>query len=277
LQKLTQVFDYDIWYIDNFYDDPDQIRNYALSLNFSRSNYSPHPGIRSRKMSLKDNYESNYDLEVFYLKFLNLLKQKIDIFNIDNFFDIETTFHKIWNFSNNFDSILNTGFIHIDLLESSIIGKQTFAGLVYLNKKTCPNSGTSFFKMKCTQKDKIKITECDNFELFNSLFKEDDIKLFHSRFDNIIDNDKEINYEFFFKNYAKIYNSPFPKFIKKKYLNEFLNYKKIVDSKFDKVVEVENVYNRLVIYDSNYFHTASNFYIDDFQTRLTQPFFITMS
>ena len=51
--------------------------------------------------------------------------------------------------------------------------------------------------------------------------------------------------------------------------------KKLVESKFEKILEVENVYNRLVIYDASYFHTASHFYVNDFEDRLTQPFFIT--
>ena len=59
-----------------------------------------------------------------------------------------------------------------------------------------------------------------------------------------------------------------------KYLNYFLKNKEIADSKFEKVIEVENVYNRLVFYDSTYFHTVNHFYVNDFEDRLTQPFFI---
>ena len=238
MQKLTRVSNYDIWYLDNFYDDPDQVRKYALSLNYSRSNSDLFPGVRSGLT------------EEFYSYFLKLFNDKISLTS----FDIASGFHKISILYENLNSNLNTGFIHVDLFDHFLKGKKTFAGLIYLNKKTCPTAGTSFFKMKCTTGDKIRIIDGDNFNLFNSL------------------HDNGLHHDIFFHEYIKVYNP----FLKRKYLNDFLENKEIVDSKFEKDIEVQNVYNRLVLYDSTYFHTASHFYANNFEARLTQPFFIKM-
>ena len=67
MQKLTRVSNYDIWYLDNFYDDPDQVREYALSLNYSRSNSDLFPGVRSGLT------------EEFYSYFLRLFEDKISL------------------------------------------------------------------------------------------------------------------------------------------------------------------------------------------------------
>jgi hypothetical protein len=248
LQKLTQVSNYDIWYLDNFYDDPDHIRDYALSLHYIRNENTPFPGTRSEELSKKMCVDGK-----FYSYFLEKLDQKILPFNINDCLDISTGFHKIPIIDDNLKSILNTGYIHVDLLEHRIHDKKTFAGLIYLNKVALPNSGTSFFKMKCTSDKKIKIIDSDNFKLFNSIFD-------------------GYNYDILFDEYVNLYNP----FVKRKYWNWFLENKQFVDSKFEKVTEVENVYNRIVLYDSSYFHTSSHFYVNDFEDRLTQPFFIKM-
>jgi hypothetical protein len=238
--------------LDNFYDDPDEVRNYALSLNYNKHKSTLYPGIRS---GLIDNKQVNDpNLKQFYSYFLKILNKKIGIFDINDCFNISTGFHKIPVFSNNLKSILNTGFIHVDLFEYFIVGKKTFAGLIYLNEKTCPTSGTSFFKMKCTKDNQIKITDNNNLELFNSLY------------------DNGLHYDILSNNYSKLYDP----FLKRKCFNYFVKNKKMVDLKFEKLFEVENVYNRIVLYDSKYFHTASHFYVNDFEDRLTQPFFIKM-
>jgi len=248
LQKLTQVSNYDIWYLDNFYDDPDHIRNYALSVNYNMDKPNLYPGIRTNEMCKKVCND-----EKFYSYFLEELSKKILHFDLDDCLDISTGFHKIPIIDHNLESILNTGYIHVDSLEYRLKypNRKTFAGLIYLNKVTRSNSGTSFFKMKCTENKNIKINDNNNYKLFNSSFDGYD-------------------YEILFDEYVNLYNP----LTKRKYWNLFLRNKQFVDSKFEKVIEVENVYNRIVLYDSSYFHTASHFYVNDFEDRLTQPFFI---
>ena len=248
MQKLTQVSNYDIWYLDNFYDDPDHVRDYSLSLDYSRDENAPFPGTRSEELSKNMCVDSK-----FYSYFLEKLDQKILPFNINDCLDISTGFHKIPIYDNNLKSILNIGYIHFDLFDHRMHGKKTFAGLVYLNKVAHPNSGTSFFKMKCASDEKIKIIDNNNYELFNSFFDGYD-------------------YNTLFHEYVNLYNP----FVKRKCWNWFLENKQFVDSKFEKITKVENVYNRIVLYDSSYFHTSSHFYVNNFEDRLTQPFFIKM-
>lgn len=250
MQKLTQVSDYDIWYLDNFYDDPDQVRNLALSVTYESFGNSSYPGIRCETMELNKKCEDN-NLNNFYSYFLNLFDKKISILrNVE--FDIQTSFHKIPVIHSKFNSVLNTGYIHTDLLEYiQKTNKKTFAGVIYLNKDASPNSGTSIFKLKGTKDKKIKLIEGDNFQLFESSFEGYD-------------------YENLFSEYTNLYNP----FIKRTHWNYLSENKQFVDSKFEKVLSIENFYNRLVLYDSTYFHTASNFYVNDYEDRLTQPFFI---
>ena len=44
---------------------------------------------------------------------------------------------------------------------------------------------------------------------------------------------------------------------------------------FEKTHEIDNVYNRLILYNSNYFHSASNLFCNNFDPRLTQVFFMS--
>ena len=252
MQKLTQVSNYDIWYLDNFYDNPDHVRNCALTSNYINEKNNSYPGIRSEGM-YSDKEWKNKNLKDFYFYFLNTLNEKISLFNVNDCLNISTSFHKISVISNNLKSYLNTGYIHVDLLDYRFKNKKTFAGLVYLNKTVNSNSGTSFFKLKSSSTETPKIIDSNNFELFNSSFGEYD-------------------YEFLFNEYINLYNP----FLKRKYWNHYLKNKQFVDSKFEKITEVQNVYNRLVLYDSTYFHTASHFYANNFEDRLTQPFFIKM-
>ena len=250
MQKLTRVSNFDIWYLDNFYDDPDHVRDFAIQPDhFYRNNNDLWPGSRIGDIRFK--YEEKY--QKFYSYFLEKLDEKIPLFNVNDCFSIKTTFDKSPIADNNLKSILNTGYIHVDLFNGERPDSKKFAGVVYLNKVAHPNSGTSFFKTKYMTDEKIKITDNNNYELFDSFFD-------------------GYGYNNLFGEYVNLHNP----FVKKKYQNYFLKIKQFVDSKFEKVIDVKNVYNRIVLYDSNYFHSSSHFYVNNFEDRLTQPFFIEM-
>jgi len=57
-------------------------------------------------------------------------------------------------------------------------------------------------------------------------------------------------------------------------LNIYQHEMLIHNSKFEKTLEFKNVYNRLVMYDGEYFHRESNFFANEYEPRLTQVFFI---
>ena len=118
MQKLTQVSNYDIWYLDNFYDNPDQLRDYALNLPYIPS-FSTYPGIRTPNLSMSGDYQKE-----FSLYFIEKLENEIPFFNKDKCLDITFGFHKIPLLYHDMSSILNIGFIHVDLIEEVLETKK---------------------------------------------------------------------------------------------------------------------------------------------------------
>lgn len=116
---------------DNFYNDPDKVREFALSLDYAPSKDGSWPGKRTSELVEID--------DKFMAKFCHKL--------ISYFFDLESTqirwkissqFQLIEPYDNNKDSIKNSGWIHYD--------NALFGGLIYLNKNPNPLSGTSLYK-----------------------------------------------------------------------------------------------------------------------------------
>jgi hypothetical protein len=255
--------------IDNFYDDPDDVRNFALSENcfYLRSKTEGYPGLRTQGFNYKRTFKSCPHIKEYvmykkyYINFLNVLKKKCSLFNPDNYIFRELSFHKTPLFSKSKYSKLNTGFIHTDNYQykSKNLNRKCYAGVLYLNKEVHnPNSGTTIFKLKQSSEQDIKFFNPVNYSLFFNLkFKKYNEDVFLSS-NNI------------FWEYQEMYNT----FLKKeKHLKKYLYYKNIFDSEFEPVKNFENVYNRLVIYDSTYFHTATEAFVNDFEDRLTQVFF----
>ena len=229
----------DVIVIDDFYPDPDSVVNYALSQKFSSNIDSNWPGKRPPKM------DDNCDIVI---SFLNLLKNKtnVDVFN----YDLETSFHKTYIFSSFKNSSLNSGFVHTDLYENYFIdGKKTLSGVVYLNKKSIKSSGTSFYKLKNYTNN---ISDPSTNKKFADLRRE---------------------YDYYFNAYKNmLYSSYIPK---PNHAIDIIKIKDKFDDLFEKTHEIDNVYNRLILYNSNYFHSASNLFCNDFDPRLTQVFFMS--
>jgi hypothetical protein len=117
--------------VDNFYDDPDSIRNYALSLDYISSDNkikSNFPGERTPCLSTVDE-------NFYYSSIQRLLSCFFDISSSTRWI-AETYFQKIFSFHENKNHCMNTGWTHRD-------DGRDFAAVVYLNKNTYPNSGTS--------------------------------------------------------------------------------------------------------------------------------------
>ena len=116
--------------VDNFYDNPSEVREFALSLEYGNiiGNY---PGIRTDTL---DKIDSN-----FYDSFC---KKLFSLFYSEDTSEwkVETTFHKIYPYD---DEELNVGEIHKDDIKDI-----DFAGLIYLNINPLTGSGTSFYRYK---------------------------------------------------------------------------------------------------------------------------------
>lgn len=112
--------------VDNFFEDPDKIREFALSLDFDQvGNY---PGYRTKNLD-----EINQDL------YNSISKKILSLFyNVEEILDyeIDTYFQKIYSYDDNIIDEINSGWYHID--EDSIS-----AGVIYLNSIVFPHAGTT--------------------------------------------------------------------------------------------------------------------------------------
>ena len=108
--------------IDNFFDDPDTIREFALKQDF-KVNGEQYPGSRTDEL---------LDLDINL--FLNITRRLMSVFTDKKFSaDIDIRFQKV-------ESDWKEGWIHDDH------DKYTF--ILYLDKNPPKNSGTSFFETK---------------------------------------------------------------------------------------------------------------------------------
>ena len=109
-----------VW--DNFYDNPDEIRDYALSLDFNKTGH--FPGARSERIE-----DINYEMfKKMSLKFLSLVVEPEN--GVDS--TVLTQFQKI--------DPMGRGLIHKDGMDSVV------AGVVYLDPWPDLGSGTSFYR-----------------------------------------------------------------------------------------------------------------------------------
>ena len=111
--------------VDNFFDNPDFIREFGLSLPKQPDNEGRWPGVRSRPLhEINDQLSCSLLLKVFSVYF-DLSYQNV------NWSSSKVYFQQISKFDNSKQSDKNTGWIHTDTDEN-------LAGLVYLNPKIEP-------------------------------------------------------------------------------------------------------------------------------------------
>ena len=197
--------------VDNFYNDPDLWRDFALSQEFFKGDRGNWPGLRTELL-----HRLNYDLfTVTMKKLLFILKD----YGITEVKELQTGFQLI-------DSSYGRGWVHDD--------DPTFqvAGVIYLNKNAPLGSGTTVYED----------SNDFNGELYTKAFAED----VHQA-------------------------SPEDRATYAKYREEQVAH-------FKKSIVVENVYNRLIMFDSRCWHSADNFFgtLPE-ESRLTQVFFIKAS
>ena len=64
-------------------------------------------------------------------------------------------------------------------------------------------------------------------------------------------------------------------YLKKKTIQEVEKYREEHNNQFEETINISNVYNRLVLFDSHLYHKAQSFFGEDDDARLTLIFFIT--
>jgi hypothetical protein len=209
--------------MDNFYPNPDAIREYALSLDYSREHLDQYPGVRSNYISL-----INPDLFVFSCKKLFSIFFDLKVGNFE--WEVLTNFQKIYPYEcSDFNKkIINSGWIHRDSYDC-------LAAVVYLNPIPNLDSGTSIYRIK---------EKCNQDYNNNSILRIDNLK------------------KDFYGHRSKLSE------------DEYLKIKMKHTFMFEKTLDIKNVYNRIVCYPGDYFHTQSEFLIDTEDFRLTQVFFV---
>lgn len=176
--------------IDNFFDNPDSIREQGLSLDFNvTGNY---PGLRT---NCPDHIRS-----IVYKKVISLL---VDSSTNTPKAKVEVAFQLVTKEQ-------EENWIHMDR-------GGFFAGVIYLTPDAPINSGTSIYKF---------IGDADTFEKVREL---DQVKNnFHKKI--LTDH------------------------------NEMKSAREKMKQYFCKTVDVANVYNRLILYPANLFHSGNNFF-----------------
>lgn len=117
--------------IDNFFKEPDKIRNFALHQEFKRDETSNFPGGRTDCLSVIEPNLHNEFLKKFFSIYYDFTYEKINWF-------VEAKFQQTSN-------KIESGWVHVD---SEIDFSCKVAGIVYLNPNAPLNSGTSIYKPK---------------------------------------------------------------------------------------------------------------------------------
>jgi hypothetical protein len=111
--------------IDNFYDDPDLWREYALEQEFFKGNRGSWPGVRTKLL-----HEMNEELfDIVCKKIMFVLRP----YGFKEFDELQTAFQMI-------DESYGRGWVHDD------DPKLHVAGVVYLNKDAPEGCGTTIYK-----------------------------------------------------------------------------------------------------------------------------------
>ena len=131
--------------VDNFFDNPQEVRDLAFSLDFSESD-PRYPGKRTKQL-----HEVAPEYFDFFCK--RLMGIFYDFREKDVSWEIYTTFQLIEKFGNN---SLNKGWVHCDT-------PNIFAGVLYLNQNSNLESGTSIFKPKSIGAQPINVEQKNDF------------------------------------------------------------------------------------------------------------------
>ena len=121
---------YPLTIIDDFFVDPDYIRNLALSVDYPHSDQR-WPGRRSEQIYKIDRMLFDYVGN----KILSIFGDKPEAW------DMAMNFQKIVPFSDDKWDVTNRGWVHVD-------SRVQFGGVIYLNKNPDIDTGTSVYRTK---------------------------------------------------------------------------------------------------------------------------------
>lgn len=128
--------------IDNFYENPELWRDFALDLEFYKGNRGSWPGVRSDYLQ---NLDSNL-FDLFYAKIMYHLNQ----YGYTKFLELQTTFQLI-------DESYGEGWVHDDDPQFTV------AGVIYLSPDADIGTGTTLYSHQTDF----------NPDLYNKIFMDD--------------------------------------------------------------------------------------------------------
>jgi len=202
LNKVQNMLHVPVTIVDNFFEYPDEVVNFALSCEYTKSEDGRWPGKRSQPLHLINEKLFNFSVA----KVLSLFYDK-DFSSLT------------WNVGASFQIVDNTytdGWVHRD--------EELLTVIIYLTKNADLKSGTSIYRAKKENITAITInTEYKN----NSYLNGTDETLYRNQ-----NNDQ-----------------------------------------FEETINISNVYNRMICFDSHLLHAAQNF-SNNSDPRLTLVMFI---
>jgi hypothetical protein len=134
--------------VDEFYSDPDKIREFALSQTYYPSDTGNFPGSRTNGLQTLD--------EKLYKNFCNkLFSLFFDLEQTDVRYQVNTSFQLVQPMHLDPNSPKNLGWVHVD--DNTI-----FAGVIFLTPDIDLNCGTSIFKLV----DESKLDKSDSKSRF---------------------------------------------------------------------------------------------------------------
>lgn len=161
---------YPVTVVDNFYDNPNAIRKFALAQQYKFRHEEGDIGYVYPGCRTKDLYELDSEIQE------KVLKKLVSVFHIPEHD------HMRWAISSSFQSVSEVykhGVIHTDT-------NTIFAGVLYLTPDAPLNSGTSLYRKNATFTQEKYKQACDQND---ERFKAGQIVMdtgFHSMFDEVV-------------------------------------------------------------------------------------------
>jgi len=133
--------------IDNFYENPDSVRDFALSLDYYPPNEDEFfPGERTRCLSWIDEKFYHFSVQRFLSYFFDLAP--------DTIWKGSCNFQKTYKSNDDKYRRGNFGLPHRDKEQpNKLIG-----AVLYLNKNTNPDAGTKILQLKKNSNDEFDVT-----------------------------------------------------------------------------------------------------------------------
>jgi hypothetical protein len=119
--------------VDEFYSDPDKIREFALSQTYYPSDTGKYPGSRTLGLQILDEKFYNSFCQKLFSLFFNLEQTAVK-------YQVGTSFQLIESMHHDPTSLKNLGWVHLD-------DNVVFAGVIFLTPNIDLNCGTSIFKL----------------------------------------------------------------------------------------------------------------------------------